>query len=477
VGDWHAIIACQSIGKNAIDFFLMPIIQLELLTEPVSACKKPEHVIWYTGTADYGIFYTINSDSYQIFGGKVAVVRTLPLGLDQALKLTLDGVCPLPIERVELLEGLHRVLAQDVVAKVDSPSIDASLKDGYAVISSQLDGASKESPVRLELIGSMAAGGSDDLRVRPDTTVRVLTGAKIPQGANAVVAEEFVVADNRSVRVQIDAEPGRNILPKSCDVACGQTVARRGTPLTPGRVGLLAAAGHSHVEVVRRPNVAIIATGDEVVAPGRPLPDGKLYASNITTLGGWCRKYGLGIHLSVVKDDPQKLFGALEGAVAQFDAVVTSGGAWTGDRDLVAQTLERLGWRQVFHRIRIGPGKAVGFGTLGSTPVFILPGGPPSNLMGFLQIALPGLHKLSGFQHTGLPRADVRLATELTGRYSDWTQFIYGVLDRESDPVLFRHLDNKSRLRSMAEAEAIVAIPEGRTVLPSGSLVSAQLLE
>jgi molybdopterin molybdotransferase len=398
------------------------------------------------------------------------------VGLDQALKLTLEGVRPLSVERVELLEGLNRVLAQDVSARVDSPSIDASLKDGYAVISSQVDGASKETPVRLELIGSMAAGGSDDLRVRPDTTVRILTGAKIPRGANAVVAEEFVVAENTSVLVQIDAEPGRNILPKSSDVARGQTVARRGTLLTPGLVGLLAAAGHSHVEVVRRPEVAIIATGDEVVAPGRPLPDGKLYASNITTLGGWCRKYGLGTHLSVVKDDPEEIFGTLERAVATFDAVVTSGGAWTGDRDLVAQTLERLGWRQAFHRIRIGPGKAVGFGTLDATPVFILPGGPPSNLMGFLQIALPGLHRLSGFQQTGLPRANVRLAAELTGRFADWTQFIYGVLDRESDPAIFHHLDNRSRLRSMAEAEAIVAIPEGRTVLSSGSLVSAQLL-
>lgn len=404
------------------------------------------------------------------------MVRTLPVGLDQALKLTLEGVRPLPVERVELLEGLNRVLAQDVTAKVDSPSIDASLKDGYAVISSQVDGASKENPVRLELIGRMAAGGSDDLRVRPGTTVRVLTGAKIPQGANAIVAEEFVVADNASVLVQIDAEPGRNILPKSSDVARGQTVARRGTLLTPGLVGLLAAAGHSHVDVVRRPEVAIIATGDEVVAPGRPLPEGKLYASNITTLGGWCRKYGHGVHLNVVQDDPGKIYAALERAAAQFDAVVTSGGAWTGDRDLVAQTLERLGWRQVFHRIRIGPGKAVGFGTLGSTPVFILPGGPPSNLMGFLQIALPGLHKLGGFQQTGLPRANVRLDAELTGRFADWTQFIYGVLDRDSDPALFHGLDNRSRLRSMAEAQAIVAIPEGQTVLPSGSVVSAQLL-
>ncbi len=405
------------------------------------------------------------------------MVRTLPLGLDQAIQLTLERVGPLPVDQVPLLDGLNRVLARDLSARVDSPSIDASLKDGYAVISSEVAGASADNPVQLELIGSMAAGGSDDLRVRPNTTVRVLTGAKIPRGADAVVAEEFVQANKASVMVQIDAEPGRNILPKSSDVAYGQTVARQGTLLTPGLVGLLAAAGHSHVDVVRRPEVAIIATGDEVVAPGRPLPEGKLYASNITTLGGWCRRYGFGTHLSVVKDDPLKILAALERAVATHDAIVTSGGAWTGDRDLVAQTLERLGWRQAFHRIRIGPGKAVGFGMLETTPVFILPGGPPSNLMGFLQIALPGLLQLSGSRHTGLPRANVRLATELTGRFADWTQFVYGALDRSSQPAVFHHLKHKSRLQSMAEAQAIVAIPEGQTVLRSGSVVSAQLLE
>jgi molybdopterin molybdotransferase len=399
------------------------------------------------------------------------------MGLDQALKLTLERIEPLSTKRVALLDGLNLALAKDITAKVDSPSVDASLKDGYAVISRQVAAATKDNPVKLSLVGTMAAGGSDDVHVLPDTTVRVLTGAKIPSGADAVVSEEFITAENGFITVHIDAEPGRNILPKSSDVAQGQTVARKGTLLTPGLVGILAAAGHSHVDAVRHPSVAIIATGDEVVAPGRPLPEGKLYASNITTLGGWCRRYGLETDLSVVEDDPQKILEALGHAVSEADAIVTSGGAWTGDRDLVAQTLERLGWQQAFHRIRIGPGKAVGFGMLESKPVFILPGGPPSNLMGFLQIALPGLHKLSGHSRTGLPRANVRLATELTGQYADWTQFIYGVVTRDANLPVFRHLKNKSRLRSMAEAQAIVAIPEGQTVLASGSVVSAQMLE
>lgn len=410
-------------------------------------------------------------------GGKEIVVRTLPMGLEQALQLTLKWIHPLTAENVEIVEGFDRILAKDIISKVDSPSIDASLKDGYAVISSQVAAATEQTPVQLELIGHVAAGGGAEVRVRPNTTVRVLTGAKIPPGADAVVAEEFVVVRDQRVTVQIDAEPGRNILPKSSDVACGQIIARKGTVLSPGLIGLLAAAGHSRVDVFRRPEVALIATGDEVVAPGKPLPDGMLYASNIATLSAWCRRYGLGTRMRIVRDDPEKILAALDQAAAEGDAVVTSGGAWTGDRDLVAQSLERLGWKQAFHRIRIGPGKAVGFGMLRSKPVFILPGGPPSNLMGFLQIALPGLLRLGGHPHPDLPRARVVLAEQLTGRYADWTQFIFGTLDRQSEPAVFHRLNRKSRLCSMAEAQAVVAIPEGRTVWASGATVSAQLLD
>ena len=404
------------------------------------------------------------------------MVRTLPLGLSEALNMTLESIDSLASEEVELLTGLDRALAADVYAKVDSPSINASLKDGFAVISRQVENASKAHPVQLKLAGCMAAGGEADVAVTPGTTVRVLTGAKIPPGADAVVAEEYAAADGDTITFYIHAEPGRNILPKGSDVALNQVVARKGCRVTPGLVGLLAAAGHSRLPVVRTPYVAIVATGDEVVAPGEPLPEGKLFASNITTLGGWCRRFGMRTHLAVVKDAADEIYASLGRYAAEADAIITSGGAWTGDRDLVAHILERLGWQQVFHRIRIGPGKAVGFGTLHGKPVFILPGGPPSNLMGFLQIALPGLLKLGGHQICGLPTTKVRLAEQQTGRFADWTQFIYGTLEETSDVPVFHALNGKSRLRSMAEAQAVIAIPEGQTHLPVGSLVNAQLL-
>lgn len=404
--------------------------------------------------------------------------KTLAIGLQDALQMVSRHIQPLPAETVDLLEGSHRVLADTVTALVDSPSVNASLKDGYAVISSDVESATGKSPVALRRTGLAGAGDSNDLRVVPGTTVRVLTGACIPDGADAVVAEEFVRVAGDQVMVMIDAAPGRNILPRGSDVQKGLQVADKGARVTPGLLGLLAAAGHGRLSVVKSPAVAIVATGDEVVAPGSELPKGKLYASNITTLAAWCRRYGFEVRLEIVRDDREAIYDTLANLNRSTDALITSGGAWTGDRDLVARVLNQLGWQRMFHRIRIGPGKAVGFGLLREKPVFILPGGPPSNLMGFLQIALPGLLKLAGCRDTALPSATVRVTEEITSRFADWTQFIYGRLQHEPGQGVpsFFPLRGRSRLGSMAEAEAMIALPEGETRIPAGSTIHAQLL-
>jgi molybdopterin molybdotransferase len=404
------------------------------------------------------------------------MIPKLAIGLADALRLTLEHVRPLESEELDLLDGVDRVVAVALRSKVDSPSVDASLKDGFAVRSREVAAASAERPVQLSLLGCIAAGGREEIQVNPGTAVRVLTGARIPRGADAVVSEEFVQCGGPVIQVKAHAEAGRNILPRGCDVAAGKSVVEAGQRLSPGLAGLLAAAGHSRVTVVRAPRVGIVATGDEVVAPGQPLPDGKLYASNITTLGSWCRRYRMQTRVAVVRDDAHTIAGTLRGLIGETDALVTSGGAWTGDRDMVAQILAQLGWHQVFHRIRIGPGKAVGFGLLDGKPVFILPGGPPSNLMGFLQIALPGLLKLAGCRQPALPVATVRLASDLVGLHADWTQFIFGTLEHDADVPRFQHLRTQSRLRSMADAQAVVAIPEGETRLPAGTLIAAQML-
>ena len=399
------------------------------------------------------------------------------MGFQEALRITLESISPLGQDTITLSQSTGRILAQTLISTIDSPSIDASLKDGYAVVSGDLPFACPEAPVHLALVETVAAaGGGQTQRLLPGTAMRILTGAQIPPGADAVVAEEFTDVSGTTLVVKNSAGVGRNIMPKGTDVEKGQCIAQKGDAVIPGLAGIIAASGFSALPVFKQPRVAIIATGDEVVAPGHPLPQGKLYASNMVTLSAFCRQWGMETLLFTAKDDPREIQNVLEKAMDQSDAIITSGGAWTGDRDLVAKILLELGWQKAFHRIRIGPGKAVGFGMLDHIPVFILPGGPPSNLMGFLQIAFPGLRALAGYQRPCLPTMRAALASDLHGRDSDWTQFIFGMIDLEGDTPLFRSLGQKGRLQSMAKATAIASIPEGTTAISRGTMIDIQVL-
>ncbi|MDD4137637.1 MAG: molybdopterin molybdotransferase MoeA [Methanoregula sp.] len=397
-------------------------------------------------------------------------------GLEQALTMTLEQIKPLGVEYLELGASTDHVAASDLYARVDVPSINSSSKDGYAISSRDVAGAAQGTPVRLKVAGHLAAGGNGDIELKPGTTIRVLTGARIPAGADAVVSEEFAQRDGNDILLMNSTEPGRNILLCGRDVASRSCIIRQGQRITPGLTGLIAAAGHSTVPVFRNPTVAIIGTGDEIVAPGEPLAEGRLYASNIMMIDAWCKRYRMKTLMTVVHDDFDTLTNTLKTMSAGSDAVITSGGAWTGDHDLVGKALERLRWQQYFHRIRIGPGKAVGFGLLDKKPVFILPGGPPSNLIGFLQIALPGLLALAGHAAPGLPRMHARLAANLEGGERDWTRFFFGTLKEEEGFPVFYPLNGKSRLRDMAEAGAIAAIPEGQERLLKGAVIPVQVL-
>lgn len=404
-------------------------------------------------------------------------MKGISLGLKEALYLTLESIKPLPAENVALIDSIDRVAASDLYALVDSPSRNSSLKDGYAVLCHDIACATAENPVRLRLLGSMAAGGKKDIKIEPGATVKVLTGANIPTGADAVVAEEFVKLVGKDVLIDAFVKPGKNILLCGSDVVFGKCVLQSGQQISPVTAGLLAVAGHNMVPVFRNPVVGIIGTGDELVEPGKPLSEGKLYASNIITLAGWCNKYKMKTSIAIVKDDHDAIFSTLKMLSGETDVMLTSGGAWTGDHDMVAKVLKKLGWKEVFHRIRIGPGKAVGFGVLNNKPVFILPGGPPSNLVSFLQIALPGLLALSGYANKGLPTINARLASEINGRESDWTDFFFGILRFDDGLPTFCPLEKRTRLSSIAEATAIASIPEGQDQIVEGSTISVQLLK
>jgi molybdopterin molybdotransferase len=403
-------------------------------------------------------------------------MKKVRMGYAEALKVTLETVSPLGTEGVELSECPNRIVAEDLCSKVCSPSTDASRKDGYAVRSMDIQWATPQSRIELTVIGTAVPGRPSTMALHGGEAIRILTGAAIPEGADAVLAEEFAIHEGDRLTVFNTADPGRNILPKGADIETGELIAIRGSSLSPGVIGMLAAAGYDRIPVYRQPRLAILATGDELVAPGQPLAEGKLYASNLEMLKAWCRRYGMHTTFWILKDKPDIISEKIAEAIATHDAVLTSGGAWTGDRDFVAHTLSALGWKKRFHWIRIGPGKPVGFGMLKDKPVFLLPGGPPSNLTAFLQIALPGLLKLGGYLDPSLPRIAVKLQNELTCRQIDWTEFVYGTLQDGGGHTIFNPLKLASRLKAMARAEGVVAIPEGVKSLPAGAIVAAQLL-
>lgn len=397
------------------------------------------------------------------------------MGFQEALETMLAHIFPLASQQVSLLAGNQRIIAADISARVDSPAVDTSRMDGYAVRSIDIADCTQDKPIKLTQVGTGMAGGRADQIITSGNTLRIMTGAPMPVGADAVVPEEFTTIQDGLILFHISIKPGDHILKQGNDVTRGQLLAKMGEEITPGLMGLLAAGGISELNIFRPPKVTLVATGDEVVLPGEAINKGQLYASNITALDGWCRRYGWETRTQCCSDETTALFEILNDAVKQTDIIITSGGSWNSERDRVIQTLEKLGWQPVFQGIRMSPGKSICFGLLNNRPVYVLPGGPSANFMGFLQIVLPALMKMAGCGSRGVPELRVRLATDLKGKQKKWTRFVFGKLE-EHKQMSFHPLNIGSRLKSIAEADAIVAIPEGVKHLRAGATVAVKVL-
>jgi molybdopterin molybdotransferase len=399
------------------------------------------------------------------------------IGFQEALSLTLSHIPTLGTETVPLNLLTGRILSRDVFSKVDSPSVDVSLKDGFAVFSQDFEGLELENdrPIRLRLHGRSAAGDEEAGIVSPGETLRVTTGAPLPEGADAVLSEEFSEPAGKSVFCLKGVRPGQNVLAKGTDIRMDELAARKGEQLLPAGIGLLASAGLAEAEVFRVPRVVVIGTGDEVVAPGLPLPRGKLYASNGIEICSWLSLFNIPSRLELVGDRKEAMKTTLRNHLAHADAFITSGGVWGSERDLMIRVLTEMGWEGLYHRVRIGPGKAVAYGLLEGRPIFCLPGGPPSNEIAFLQLALPGILAMQGRTHLPFPQIPARLEEGVRGEKS-WTQFIHARVTKKEDVISVRPERLKSRLQSMAWKDALIMIPEGKEELGESETVIIQLL-
>lgn len=397
------------------------------------------------------------------------------IGFRQALELSLKNTRPLGLESVPTSEILGRVCGEDVIALIDYPSSDASLKDGFAVVSEDIGSAPTPGSISLDLVGTAAAGYPCEVRVKSGEAVRILSGAAIPDGADAVLAEEFAETLPDRIRPLATAEPGRNVMFKGSEISKGEILVREGQVFTPPRISLVVAGGLERVSVYRRPTVGLLATGDEILLPGSPPEDGKLFASNLALQVAWLSSWGIRTTTRLAGDSFPDLSSAVESLLSECDVLLTSGGAWKAERDLIVKVLDALGWDQVFYRVRIGPGKAVAMGFLRGKPVFCLPGGPPSNEIAFLMIALPAILRIAGHRGSPYLRLTGILDQDVSGQ-ADWTQVIHCRAEMRNSSIHVIPIERRRRLQTMSRANGLLLIPEGVELIPAGTAVEFDCL-
>ncbi len=407
------------------------------------------------------------------------------ISVEEALDRVLSYVKVLGGEEKPILQCLGQVLDEDVYSPIDVPPRDNSAMDGYAIKAEDTVGATPSSPVYLDVIGEVKAGETAKEKVGALTALRIMTGAPLPQGADSVVQFEDTDEDqrrsNRSPLTQIgvlcEVPKGKNVRRAGEDIARGQMVLPQGTVLRPADIGVLASIGKETAWVIRRPVVAILATGDELAELGQPLPDGKIYNSNSFTTASQVLRYG-GIPkvLGIARDRAGDINGKIKEALSA-DMLITSGGVSTGDYDLVKDILAKEG-KVSFWTVRMKPGKPLAFGMIQGVPHLGLPGNPVSSMITFELFARPAILKMMGKKNLSKPTIEAILESHIEN--TDGRRIFARAMVRREGECYFARLtgpQGSGILTSMSRANGLVIVPEDVKALAEGDTVKVLMLD
>jgi len=383
---------------------------------------------------------------------------------------------PKGIETLPLLEALGRVLAEDVYALIDYPPFDRSEVDGYAVRAEDTYGADELRPIVLEIVGSVDVGKEPSVEVYSGKAVEVATGSVLPRGANAVVMEEYTVKRESKVLIYRAVSPLENVAVAGSDISKGELVLMRGTRLGPFEIGILAALGYNRVNVYIPPRIAVISTGNEVVAPGKDLRLGQVYDFNGYAITAYLRSLGARAeYLGVVPDDEEVLRDVLTYAVSQYDIVVTSGGTSAGLGDILYRVVERLG-EVLVHGLEVKPGKPTLVGVVENKLVIGLPGFPFSASVISITLLKYIVEKACGMQPSLHPSISARIAQRLRKEVGK-VLFVPVVLSMRSNDVLAIPIPIRSGdITPLIRADGIAIVERGKEIVDEGQRVGVLIL-
>jgi molybdopterin molybdotransferase len=381
------------------------------------------------------------------------------------------------VERLNIRAALGRVLAEDVISPLDVPAHDNSAMDGYAVRHADLKA---DGEVTLKIAGSSFAGAPFRGAPGVGECVRIMTGGVVPAGADTIVMQEHVKAEKDRVTIGAGHKQGQNLRRAGEDLKAGQVALKRGSPLRPAEIGLIASLGIGEVSVYRKLRVAFFSTGDELRSIGSVLGEGQIYDSNRYTLHGMLQRLGCDVtDMGVVRDDPKLLEKAFADAAATADVVITSGGVSVGEADFVKDLLEKLG-EVVFWKIAMKPGRPLAYGRIGAAHFFGLPGNPVSVMVTFYQFVRDALLRLAGCDPVPpLPTFKVPCTSNLK-KAPGRTEFQRGILTRDaagSWSVRVTGEQGSGILRSMTEANCFIILPDSQGNVAAGTMVEVQVME